>query len=198
MWVMVKDLTNLEIADRMISLLERQIDLAEEQNDLVRENTQLLGDVLNSLDNLGNRPMVVNVGPEGQPVDLPIDVTATTKKKNTTPAPPPDSQLLDLATYGTIHVGHAELAKPYEVSHFWPSGKANPGWVRVSIKHATKESLNDRIDCGCLCGNAIVLKEHNGDSFYTCEALTRKGSCPYRPAAYFDKLTFLVNLPPAK
>ncbi len=188
----------------MVELLERQIELLEEQNELTRENSQLLGDVLNSLDNIGNRPGVPTFAITADEKALAsIELSnyvpnVAEKKKDRGPVPRPDAKLLDLATYGTTDVGHAELAQPLEVSHFWPTGKANPGWVRVSVKHGNKESLDVRIARGCLCGSVIVLKKHNGDAFYTCEALTQKGSCPYRPAAYYDKLTFLANLPPAK
>lgn len=182
----------------MVELLERQVELLEEQNEAIRENSQLLGDVLNALETIGNRPpAVVNVGSGGTHVDTQIDAAHTSVKniinegkKDHGPAPNPDPQLLAKAV-GDMPGGYAP-----EVSHFWPKGKANPGWVRVSITHPSKESLTDRVAAGCLCGKPIVLKEHNGESFYSCEALTKKGSCPYRPAAYFDKFTFLVNLPP--
>jgi len=183
----------------MVELLERQIELQEEHNELLRENSQLLGDVLNSLETISNRPpAVVNVGSGGTHVDTKIDAPHTSVKniinegkKDRGPAPHPDSKLLLKAMEGTPD-GYMP-----EVSFFWPTGKANPGWVRVSIKHQSEESLKARVACGCLCGQPIVLKEHNGEQFYSCEALTKKGSCPYRPAAYLDKLTFLLNLPPA-
>ncbi len=196
MCVMPKDLSNLEIADQMIKLLERQIELQEEQNELVRENTQLLGDVLNSLDTLGNRPpTVVNVGAGGVHNEMPSTTSVQpilTEQKG--PVPPPEPAALLQAMHGPAGVQPGEEASPdYDV--FWPKSHAKPGWVRVSIKHPNKDSLAERVRRGCLCGKPIVVKEHNGDSFHTCEALTKKGSCNYRPAAYFDKLTFLTNVP---
>lgn len=178
------------------------LDLLSEQNELVRENNQLLGEMLGKLDTLVEKPAYVNVQPGGTV----IDATTRTSVKNILnegkvdrgPAPQPDQKLLDLMTFGTDDISEWEIGTPYEISHFWPTGKSNPGWVRVSIKHPSDSSLRDRIAKGCLCGRPIVLKEHNGESFYSCEALTQKGSCPYRPAAYFDKMTFLMNLPPQK
>lgn len=182
--------------EKMVSLLERLIELQEESNEQQREVTQLLGELLNATDAVANRqPAIVNN-------TLPVQNTSVRNILNEGaekgPAPPPDEQLLDLAIHGTLEINDQTAGKYYEVDHFWPKGKANPGWVRVSIKHPNEESLRKRVGMGCLCGKAIVLKELNGDSFYSCEALTQKGSCPYRPAAYFDKLTFLCNLPPRK
>ncbi len=179
----------------MVELLERQIELQEEQNELLRENSQLLGDVLNSLETLSNRPpAVVNVGSGGVHNDAPQTTSVKNilnEKVERGPVPKPDEKLMDEVLSGAPDSS--------EISVFWPTGKANPGWVRVSVKHPSEESLRARIAKGCLCGQPIVLKEHNGESFYSCEALTKKGSCLYRPAAYFDKKnTFLVNLPPAK
>lgn len=169
----------------------RIVELLEEQNELTRENNQLLGDVLNSLDNLGTR---ATIGSNDGLIPPPPNA-----KTSNDPAPKPDSAMLELAIYGLDVVPVLELATLYETSHFWPKPNKSPhGWVRVSIKHPSEESLQKRVDRGCLCGKPIVPKEHNGDFFLTCEALSQKGSCPYRPAAYFDKLTFLTNLPPAK
>ena len=186
----------------MVELLERQIELAEEQNELIRENSQLLGDMLNSLETIFNRPCVVNVASEGQHVETLIDIPHTTSVKNILteqkgPVPQPDAEALMLAFYGTAGPNDADTEVPI-FNVFWPKANARPGWVRVSIQHPNATSLNERVRQGCMCGKAIVLKEHNGDSFYTCEALTQKGSCVYRPAAYFDKFTFLTNLPPTK
>ncbi len=175
----------------MVKLLERQIELQEEQNELIRENTQLLGEMLDRLDVIASKESIVNVAPGA--TNLVANHTSvknllTEEKKERGPAPLPDSVALSKVLDG--------MDEATEVSHFWPTGKANPGWVRVSVKHPNEESLHDRVAKGCLCGRSIILRENNGDKFYSCEALTQKGSCPYRPAAYFDKLTFLANLPP--
>lgn len=175
----------------MVKLLERQVELQEEQNELIRENSQLLSEVLDKLDMIANKEAIVNVAPGA--TNLSASHTSVKNiliegKKERGPAPMPEPTLLSKVLDGMEGVS--------EVSHFWPTGKANPGWVRVSVKHPCESSLQDRIAKGCLCGKPIILKEVNGDKFHSCEALTQKGSCPYRPAAYFDKLTFLVNLPP--
>ena len=172
--------------------------------ELLAENNQLLGEMLNKLDMLAERePTVVNVAPGATNIDA---TSRTTSVKNILnegkaekgPAPLPDQGLLDQMTYGTKDSNEWDIGTPYEISHFWPTGRANPGWVRVSIKHPSEQSLRDRIAKGCLCGRPIILKENNGDPFHTCEAVAQKATCPYRPAAYFDKQTFLMNLPPAK
>ena len=179
----------------MVKLLERQLELQEEQNELMRENSQLLGEMLDRLDAIANKESVVNVAPGVANVTSVKNILSE-EKKDRGPAPFPDQKLLDLMTYGTSDKAEWEIGTPFEINHFWPTGKANPGWVRVSIVHPSDSSLQDRIAKGCLCGKPIVLKVHNGESFHSCEALTQKGSCPYRPAAYFDKKTFLMNLPP--
>lgn len=181
----------------MIKLLERQVELLEEQNELIRENSQLFGEVLDRLDTIANKETYVNVQPGA------TNLTANhTSVKNVLAergrAPTPDATLLDEAITGVKNFDGSFSISHFEVDHFWPTGKANPGWVRVSIKHPDEVSLRARVEKGCLCGKPIVLKEANGDKFYSCEALTQRGSCPYRPAAYFDKLTFLCNLPPQK
>ena len=180
----------------MVKLLERQLELQEEQNELIRENSQLLGEVLDRLDMIANKESIVNVAPGATNVTS-VKNILNEEKKARGAAPLPDQKLLDLMTFGTSDKSEWEIGTSHEINHFWPTGKANPGWVRVSIVHPSESSLKDRITKGCLCGKPIVLKEHNGESFYSCEALTQKGSCPYRPAAYFDKKTFLMNLPPA-
>jgi hypothetical protein len=176
----------------MVTLLERLVELQEEANEQQREITQLLGELLNASD----KPVVVNN------LSSPVENTSVKNILNegakTAPPPPPDEMLLDKAIHGTTEINETTAGVYYDVDHFWPKGKANPGWVRVSIKHPDEESLSRRIAMGCLCGKPIVLKTHNGESFHSCEALTQKGSCPYRPAAYFDKRTFLCNLPPKK
>lgn len=182
--------------EKMVSLLERLIELQEESNEQQREVTQLLGELLNATDTVANRqPMIVNNA-------LPVENTSVKNILNEGaqkgPVPPPDDMLLEKAIYGTNDPSEQPVGTYYDVDHFWPKGKANPGWVRVSIKHPSEASLVARLEKGCLCGKPIVLKTHNGESFHSCEALTQKGSCPYRPAAYFDKLTFLCNLPPKK
>jgi hypothetical protein len=194
MWAMVKDLSNLEIADRMISLLEKQVELQEESNELARENNQLLGDVLQSLDTLANRPAVVNMAPGSTHIDTNVDVS-TTKNVVKEPTPKPDAEALFKAMFGDA--GPDDEAPMPDFSVFWPK-KGPAGWVRVSIQHPSGDSLTERVRRGCLCGKPIVLKELNGGTFYTCEAVSLKGSCSYRPAAYFDKNTFLTNLPPEK
>lgn len=190
-----------DMSEKMVRLLERQIELQEEQNELLRENSQLLGEVLSSLDAIGNKePTVVNVAPGA--TNLTANHTSVkpllTEGKERGAAPPPDQKKLDLMMFGTADTAEWEIGTPFEVDHFWPKGKSNPGWVRVSIKHPSEDSLRARVEKGCLCGKAIHLKEANGDAFYSCEGLTQRGGCPYRPAAYFDKLTFLMNLPPAR
>ncbi len=188
----------------MVELLERQVELQEEQNELLRENSQLLGDVLNSLETLSNQPpAIVNVGPGGQHIDTNIDAPhTTTSVKNILteqkgPVPTPDQEALKQAVFGGLDPLNASLVG-WDISFFWPKAKAPQGWLRASVKHADEASWKARVADGCLCGKPIVLKEHNGDTFYSCEALTQKGSCNYRPAAYADKLTFLTNLPPSK
>ncbi len=187
------------MSEKMVKLLEKQVELQEEQNELIRENTQLLGEVLNALDAIGNRePTVVNMAPGAT---NPTANHASVKPLLTEgkgPAPAPDQKLLDLMTYGTSDPAEMEIGTLFETECFWPKGKSNPGWVRVSVKHPSKESLEARVAKGCICRKRIVLKENNGESFYSCEGLTRLGSCPYRPAAYFDKMTFLMNLPPQR
>jgi len=185
----------------MVKLLERQVELQEEQNELIRENSQLLAEVLSKLDTIANKETVINVGSGG--TNLAANHTSVKNilaedKKDRGPAPEPDSMLLEKTIYGTNDPNEIDFKTQFEVEHFWPTGKANPGWVRASVKHPNEGSLHGRIAKGCLCGKPIVLKENNGDKFYSCEALTQRGSCPYRPAAYFDKLTFLANLPPKK
>jgi len=177
----------------MVKLLERQIELQEEQNDLIRENSQLLAEMLDKLDALANKETYVNVQSGGTHLTAnhtSVKNILTEDKKERSPAPLPDTLLLTKMLEG--------MEGTPEVSHFWPPGRANPGWVRVSVKHPSDTSLQERVAKGCLCGRPIILRENNGDTFYSCEALTQKGSCPYRPAAYFDKLTFLCNLPPQK
>lgn len=177
------------------------LSLLEEQNELVRENSQLLGEVLEKLDTIANKETYVNVQPGATHLTAnhtEVKNLLTEDKKERGPVPKPDAVLFD-----EVITGHKNFDGSYATSHFetdvfWPTGKANPGWVRVKVTHPSKESLSDRLEKGCLCGKPIVLKELNGDKFWSCEALTKKGSCPYRPAAYFDKLTFLCNLPPAK
>ncbi len=174
----------------IIELLEKQNVSQEEQNELSREQNQLLGAVLDSLDTLANRSTITSSTDTN-----PIPNVSSGKG----PVPMPDQKALDMVIFGTSDSNEQEIGTLYEFNGaFWPKTKAPPGWVRVSIKHPSEECLRSRIVKGCLCGRSIILKEHNGDSFYTCEALTQKGSCSYRPAAYFDKLTFLSNIPPAK
>lgn len=162
--------------ERMLSLLEDQVELAREQN-------QLLGELLGALDNLKDRPTGPNV------------LTEAAVKP---PVPEPDMERLTQAMFAD---GKSPDIRPDPAGFdvFWPKAKALPGWVRVSVKHPDSASLSARLQAGCLCGKAIILKEMpDGSSFYTCEALTQRGSCAYRPGAYFDKLTFVCNLPPKK
>ena len=170
--------------------MQKIIELLEEQNEILRENSQLLGDVLNSLDKLSNTQPVINN--TTTPINTPMIKRG--------PAPSPNCEALAMAMYGRMDAEIPETLPEIEV--FWPKdslkSKVPSDWVRVSIKHPSSDSLTTRVLRGCLCGRAIVLKEHDGGSFYTCEALALKGSCPHRPAAYFDKLTFLTNLPPQK
>jgi len=179
------------MSNRMVELLERQIELFEEQNELVRENSQLLGDMLNSLEMIANRPTVINNSASEIVSVKPL----LTEQKG--PVPSPDAEALMLAFYGAAGPDEKDIEVPsFDV--FWPKKDAR-GWVRVSIKHPSKDSLSERVRRGCMCGKQIILKEVNGESFHTCEAVAQKGSsCSYRPAVNYDACTFLTNLPPTK
>ena len=185
----------------MIGLLDKLVETQEEQNEILREHTQLLGDVLSSLDRIGNGNVqpVVNVGSGGTNIDA-SHVTNVVPQKATGPVPPPDADALLTAQHGSPADETLMIYPEHDV--YWP--KMSPkavvpdGWVRVTIEHKIEDSLSKRLRKGCLCGQRIVLKEHNNSSFYTCEALTQKGSCPYRPTASYEKLTFTTNLPPQR
>lgn len=153
------------------------LDVLEEHRELLQEHGQLLGEILSLLDDIRNAK-------EQSSVRMPI----------TEAVAPPDADYVD-STMLSKAIGDA---KNTEISIFWPKAKAPKGWARVSVQHTDLLSLNKRISKGCLCGKAIVTRKFNDDEFLSCEGVVQKGGCDYRPAVYFDKLTFLTNLPPKK
>lgn len=164
--------------------LSRIVDLLEAQNELIRENNQLVGEMLNSLDEMKSRSVNVtnNLKMDGAAMAAAIEKI-----------PNPDLDYVDPDALAKAMGGLVGA----EVSVFWPKTKTRKGWARVSIKHPDLESLTQRTAKGCLCGKDIIVKKTDTGEFFTCEGVT-KGGCDYRPAVYGDKLTFLTNLPPKK
>lgn len=164
--------------------LSRIVDLLEAQNELIGENNQLVGEMLNALDELKTRSVNVtnNVKMDGAAVAAAIEKV-----------PNPDLDYVDPDALAKAMGGLVGA----EVSVFWPKTKTRKGWARVSIKHPDLESLTQRTAKGCLCGKDIIVKKTDTGEFFTCEGVT-KGGCDYRPAVYGDKMTFLTNLPPKR
>lgn len=158
--------------------------LLEEQNELLREHVQLTGELINVVEKRFDSRL------ESPNSAILLQSKAATTRPNPTlsPCPSPDPIELEKALSGSL--------QEYDV--FWPKAKAPPSWVRVSVKHSDLNSLSTRIAQGCLCGKAIVLRKNNESEFFSCEGITQRGSCNYRPAVQVDNLAFVINLPPCK
>ena len=189
------NLKHMEHSNEPASLEELafKIDNLSEQ---VSELTQLVGDVLNSLATLQN----VNVLAQQFKGTERNQTFSNTKenKQDKTQYSLDDIDLGDLSK-ACWNDGHLPSTPDYyqmmyDASAFTPTGKHLPGWVRLSLVYHSDKKLAERIEQGCVCGGHIVLREANGEKFFTCENV-RGNKCHYRPAVFADKSKLLFNVP---